>query len=174
LKVPCSVDFDLEPTPVLDALHEGAVGVALVTPSNPLGTALSREFVWLVAPEADFWLYLLQEYFLQEVRVEKVGSSAMSDKVNPIDFVNAEGNLGLGSALLTLLSRKLAVVAEAVQTILRRTRSGDACEKLKRLTRGQRLDPRSSGGSWTLSTSTTKWGGASRALPPTTFVGPVF
>ena len=57
----------------------------------------------------DVWLYVSQEYFRQKVKAGEVGSSAMPHKVNPIDFENAEGNLGLSTALLEYLSRKLPV-----------------------------------------------------------------
>lgn len=54
-------------------------------------------------------MYVSQEYFRQRVKAGEVGSSAMPHKVNPIDFENAEGNLGLSTALLEYLSRKLPV-----------------------------------------------------------------
>ncbi len=57
----------------------------------------------------DIWLYVSQEYFRQQIKAGEVGSSAMPHKVNPIDFENAEGNLGLSTALLEFLSRKLPV-----------------------------------------------------------------
>lgn len=57
----------------------------------------------------DVWMYVSQEYFRQRVKAGEVGSSAMPHKVNPIDFENAEGNLGLSTALLEYLSRKLPV-----------------------------------------------------------------
>ncbi len=57
----------------------------------------------------DIWLYVSQEYFRQQVKAGEVGSSAMPHKVNPIDFENAEGNLGLSTALLEYLSRKLPI-----------------------------------------------------------------
>ncbi|MEM6630557.1 MAG: adenylosuccinate lyase [Bacteroidota bacterium] len=57
----------------------------------------------------DMWLYISQEYFLQRIRKDEVGSSAMPHKVNPIDFENAEGNAALSSAILGFLSRKLPV-----------------------------------------------------------------
>ncbi len=55
----------------------------------------------------DVWLYIMLEYFVQVVREEEVGSSAMPHKVNPIDFENAEGNLGIARALFRHLSEKL-------------------------------------------------------------------
>ncbi len=138
----------------------------------------------------DIWTYISQEYFTQKVIENEVGSSAMPHKVNPIDFENAEGNLGLSSALFSHLSTKLpisrlqrdltdstvlrnigvpfahaliafaslkkglskielnkkklhadldanwAVVAEAIQNILRREGIEKPYEKLKSLTRG--------------------------------------
>ena len=138
----------------------------------------------------DMWAYISMEYFKQKVNKNEVGSSAMPHKVNPIDFENAEGNLGLANALFEHLSAKLpisrlqrdltdstvlrnigvpiahtlisfssiekglsklllneaainadlennwAVVAEAIQTILRREGYPQPYEKLKELTRG--------------------------------------
>ena len=55
----------------------------------------------------DFWTYISMEYFRQKVVKGEVGSSAMPHKVNPIDFENAEGNLGMADAVLTFLSMKL-------------------------------------------------------------------
>lgn len=57
----------------------------------------------------DIWTYISMEYFRQKVNRNEVGSSAMPHKVNPIDFENAEGNLGIANALLTHLSVKLPV-----------------------------------------------------------------
>lgn len=138
----------------------------------------------------DIWTYVSLEYFKQKVKKGEVGSSAMPHKVNPIDFENAEGNLGIANALLEHLSGKLpisrlqrdltdstvlrnigvpfahtilslksvdkgmsklllnetkikedleqnwAVVAEAIQTILRRENYPNPYEALKELTRG--------------------------------------
>jgi adenylosuccinate lyase len=137
----------------------------------------------------DLWSYVALEYFRQKIKSEEVGSSAMPHKVNPIDFENAEGNLGIANALLQHLSLKLpisrlqrdltdstvtrnigvplahslialksilrgldriilneafvrrdlqsnwAVVAEAIQTILRREGYPEPYEALKALTR---------------------------------------
>ncbi len=139
----------------------------------------------------DMWLYISMDYFKQKVKKEEVGSSAMPHKVNPIDFENAEGNLGLANALFEHLSAKLPVsrlqrdltdstvlrnigvplahtriamlslrkgldklmlneekiredlenhwevVAEAIQTVLRRENYPQPYEKLKELTRGK-------------------------------------
>ena len=137
----------------------------------------------------DFWQYVSMEYFKQKIKAGEVGSSAMPHKVNPIDFENAEGNLGMANAILTHLATKLpisrlqrdltdstvlrnvgvpmahveiafksltkglgklllnekalyrdldncwAVVAEGIQTILRRERYPKPYEALKALTR---------------------------------------
>jgi len=139
----------------------------------------------------DMWQYISMEYFRQKTRAGEVGSSAMPHKVNPIDFENAEGNLGLANALYEHMSAKLpvsrlqrdltdstvlrnigmpfahsflairsiekgldklvlnsakleadlehnwAVVAEAIQTILRRENFPKPYEALKELTRGK-------------------------------------
>ena len=139
----------------------------------------------------DIWTYISMEYFRQKTKKGEIGSSAMPHKVNPIDFENAEGNLGLSSALLEHLAAKLpvsrlqrdltdstvirnigvpfahfmiainsinkglgklvlneaalesdlernwAVVAEAIQTILRRENYPQPYEALKELTRGK-------------------------------------
>ena len=139
----------------------------------------------------DIWTYISMEYFKQKIKQGEIGSSAMPHKVNPIDFENAEGNLGIANALLEHLSAKLpvsrlqrdltdstvmrnigvpvahtllsvfslekgigklilneekiekdldsnwAVVAEAIQTILRRENYPQPYEALKELTRGK-------------------------------------
>ena len=138
----------------------------------------------------DIWTYISMEYFKQRVAKNEVGSSAMPHKVNPIDFENAEGNLGIANAIFEHLSAKLpisrlqrdltdstvlrnigvpvahtlislssiekglsklllneqaiekdllqnyAVVAEAIQTVLRREGYPQPYEQLKELTRG--------------------------------------
>ena len=142
----------------------------------------------------DIWSYISLDYFKQAVKKGEVGSSAMPHKVNPIDFENAEGNLGIANALLEHLSAKLpvsrlqrdltdstvirnigvpiahtmiavrsvskglnklilnpdklradlednwAVVAEAIQTVLRRENYPAPYEALKELTRGKKID----------------------------------
>ncbi len=139
----------------------------------------------------DFWTYISMDYFKQQVKKNEVGSSTMPHKVNPIDFENAEGNLGMANAVFEHLADKLpvsrlqrdltdstalrnigvpfahtiialrsvekgisklivndhmihqelednwAVVAEAIQTILRREHYPDPYEALKLLTRGK-------------------------------------
>ena len=57
----------------------------------------------------DFWQYVSMEYFKQKLKAGEVGSSAMPHKVNPIDFENAEGNLGMANAILTHLATKLPI-----------------------------------------------------------------
>jgi adenylosuccinate lyase len=57
----------------------------------------------------DFWQYISMEYFKQKIKAGEVGSSAMPHKVNPIDFENAEGNLGIANAVLQFLSSKLPI-----------------------------------------------------------------
>jgi adenylosuccinate lyase len=140
----------------------------------------------------DIWMYISMEYFRQKINASEVGSSTMPHKVNPIDFENAEGNLGVANAMFMHLSSKLpvsrlqrdltdstvmrnigvpfahtivsfksiekglkklilnkdaidrdlesnwAVVAEAIQTILRRERYPNPYEALKALTRTNR------------------------------------
>ena len=139
----------------------------------------------------DIWTYISTDYFKQKIKKGEIGSSAMPHKVNPIDFENAEGNLGIANAILEHLSAKLpvsrlqrdltdstvlrnigvpvahtiisiksiekglsklvlnesklksdlednwAVVAEAIQTILRRENYPKPYEALKELTRGK-------------------------------------
>jgi adenylosuccinate lyase len=151
--------------------------------------ALRRINTILIDLSRDIWMYVSMEYFKQKIKAGEVGSSAMPHKVNPIDFENAEGNLGMANAILTFLSTKLpisrlqrdltdstvtrnigvpiahtliavksllkgldklllnedkirqdlqqnyAVVAEAIQTILRREEIEGAYELLKELTR---------------------------------------
>ena len=57
----------------------------------------------------DFWQYISMEYFKQKIKAGEVGSSAMPHKVNPIDFENAEGNLGMADAVLSHLAMKLPI-----------------------------------------------------------------
>ncbi len=151
--------------------------------------ALKRINTILIDLNRDFWSYISMNYFKQQIKAGEVGSSAMPHKVNPIDFENSEGNLGLANAILEHLSAKLpisrlqrdltdstvlrnigvplahtligiksslkglnklllntdainqdlednwAVVAEAIQTILRREGYPNPYEALKELTR---------------------------------------
>jgi adenylosuccinate lyase len=151
--------------------------------------ALCRINTILIDLDRDIWTYISMNYFRQKIKAGEVGSSAMPHKVNPIDFENSEGNLGIANALLAHLAEKLpisrlqrdltdstvtrnlgvplghmlialksllkglgklllneerlkkdlqenwAVVAEAVQTILRRENYPEPYEALKALTR---------------------------------------
>ncbi len=151
--------------------------------------ALRRINTIIIDLDRDFWMYISMEYFKQKIKAGEVGSSAMPHKVNPIDFENSEGNLGLANAILAHLAQKLpvsrlqrdltdstvlrnvgvplghalisiqstlkglrklilnedklhedleqtwAVVAEAIQTILRREAYPNPYEALKQLTR---------------------------------------
>lgn len=59
--------------------------------------------------DRDFWMYISMDYFKQRIKAGEVGSSAMPHKVNPIDFENSEGNIGVANALLEHLAAKLPV-----------------------------------------------------------------
>ena len=150
---------------------------------------ISRINTILIDFSRDIWTYVSMDFFKQKIKKGEVGSSAMPHKVNPIDFENAEGNLGMGNAIFSFLSSKLpisrlqrdltdstvlrnigvpfahtliafaslnkginkliineeniaadlgknwAVVAEAIQTILRREGYPNPYEALKELTR---------------------------------------
>lgn len=63
----------------------------------------------MVDMNRDFWMYISLGYFKQKIKAGEVGSSAMPHKVNPIDYENAEGNLGMSNAILQFLSAKLPV-----------------------------------------------------------------
>jgi adenylosuccinate lyase len=156
--------------------------------------AISRINTILIDLSRDIWGYISLGYFKQKVVAGEVGSSTMPHKVNPIDFENAEGNLGIASALFDHLSRKLPisrwqrdlsdstvlrnlgvgfahslialdslskglnkleinperlaqdldanweVLAEPIQTVMRRYGIEKPYEKLKELTRGQKID----------------------------------
>ena len=71
--------------------------------------ALKRVNVVLIDLCRDFWMYIMMEYFKQKIKKGEVGSSAMPHKVNPIDYENAEGNLGIANAILEHLAAKLPV-----------------------------------------------------------------
>ena len=71
--------------------------------------AMKRINTILIDMVRDFWQYISMEYFKQKIKEGEVGSSAMPHKVNPIDFENAEGNLGVANALLEHLSSKLPI-----------------------------------------------------------------
>ena len=63
----------------------------------------------LIDLNRDIWTYISMDYFKQQIKAGEVGSSAMPHKVNPIDFENSEGNLGIANALLEHLSAKLPI-----------------------------------------------------------------
>ena len=69
--------------------------------------AMKRINTIMIDMNRDFWQYISMEYFKQKIKAGEVGSSAMPHKVNPIDFENAEGNLGMANAILEHLSSKL-------------------------------------------------------------------
>lgn len=71
--------------------------------------AMRRINTIIIDLDRDFWLYISMEYFKQKIKVGEVGSSAMPHKVNPIDFENSEGNLGIANAVLQFLAQKLPV-----------------------------------------------------------------
>ena len=71
--------------------------------------AMKRINTILIDLDRDFWQYVSMEYFKQKIKAGEVGSSAMPHKVNPIDFENSEGNLGIANAVLAHLSMKLPV-----------------------------------------------------------------
>lgn len=71
--------------------------------------ALRRINTIILDLDRDFWLYISMEYFKQRIKEGEVGSSAMPHKVNPIDFENSEGNLGMANALYAHLAQKLPV-----------------------------------------------------------------
>ena len=71
--------------------------------------ALRRINTVLIDLDRDFWMYISMDYFKQRIKEGEVGSSAMPHKVNPIDFENSEGNLGMANAVLQFLAQKLPV-----------------------------------------------------------------
>ena len=71
--------------------------------------AMKRINTVMIDMNRDFWQYISMEYFKQKIKAGEVGSSAMPHKVNPIDFENAEGNLGIANAILEHLSTKLPI-----------------------------------------------------------------
>ena len=71
--------------------------------------ALRRINTIIIDLDRDFWMYISMEYFKQKIKAGEVGSSAMPHKVNPIDFENSEGNLGIANAILQFLAAKLPV-----------------------------------------------------------------
>ena len=71
--------------------------------------AMKRINTILIDLDRDIWQYISMNYFKQKIKAGEVGSSAMPHKVNPIDFENSEGNLGIANAILEHLSHKLPV-----------------------------------------------------------------
>jgi len=70
---------------------------------------LKRINTIIIDLDRDIWMYISMGYFKQQIKVGEIGSSAMPHKVNPIDFENSEGNMGLSSAILNHLSIKLPI-----------------------------------------------------------------
>lgn len=77
--------------------------------SAALFDAYERINTILIDLARDMWMYISMDYFKQKIKEGEVGSSAMPHKVNPIDFENAEGNLGLANAIFAHLARKLPI-----------------------------------------------------------------
>ena len=71
--------------------------------------AMRRINTIVIDLDRDFWMYISMEYFKQKIKAGEVGSSAMPHKVNPIDFENSEGNMGIANAVLGFLAQKLPV-----------------------------------------------------------------
>ena len=71
--------------------------------------AMRRINTIIIDLDRDFWMYISMEYFKQKIKAGEVGSSAMPHKVNPIDYENSEGNLGIANAILSFLAQKLPV-----------------------------------------------------------------
>ena len=71
--------------------------------------ALRRINTIVIDLDRDLWMYISMEYFKQKIKAGEVGSSAMPHKVNPIDYENSEGNLGLANAILQHLAQKLPI-----------------------------------------------------------------
>ena len=71
--------------------------------------AMRRINTIIIDLDRDFWMYISMDYFKQKIKAGEVGSSAMPHKVNPIDYENSEGNLGMANAILAFLAQKLPV-----------------------------------------------------------------
>ena len=78
-------------------------------PLSSLFDAIRRINTIIIDLDRDFWMYISMEYFKQKIKAGEVGSSAMPHKVNPIDYENSEGNLGIANAILQFLSQKLPI-----------------------------------------------------------------
>ena len=71
--------------------------------------AIRRINTIIIDLDRDFWMYISMDYFKQKIKAGEVGSSAIPHKVNPIDYENSEGNLGIANAILQFLAQKLPV-----------------------------------------------------------------
>ena len=71
--------------------------------------AMRRINTIVIDLDRDFWMYISMDYFKQKIKAGEVGSSAMPHKVNPIDYENSEGNLGMANAVLQFLAAKLPI-----------------------------------------------------------------
>ena len=71
--------------------------------------AMRRINTIMIDLDRDIWMYISEDYFKQRIKAGEVGSSAMPHKVNPIDFENSEGNLGMANAILVHLAQKLPI-----------------------------------------------------------------
>ena len=107
--------------------------------------AIARTNTILVDWSRDLWGYISLGYFKQRLKAGEIGSSTMPHKVNPIDFENAEGNFGLAKlevnrdALGADLDAAWEVLAEPIQTVMRRHGLPNPYEQLKELTRGKAI-----------------------------------
>ena len=88
-------------------LHAAAVGKRQDIAA--IFDAMRRIQTIVIDLDRDFWQYVSMEYFKQKIKAGEVGSSAMPHKVNPIDFENSEGNLGISNAILSHLASKLPI-----------------------------------------------------------------
>ena len=88
---------------VLPIVYPLAISLTYANPSVVERTAIILDL------DKDFWQYISMEYFKQQIKAGEVGSSAMPHKVNPIDYENSEGNLGIANAILEHLAVKLPV-----------------------------------------------------------------
>ena len=71
--------------------------------------AMKRINTIIIDLDRDMWMYISMNYFKQKIKAGEVGSSAMPHKVNPIDFENSEGNMGIANSILQFLSMKLPI-----------------------------------------------------------------
>ena len=89
--------------------EEGTTQISNYDNLAALFDAMARINTIMIDLDRDMWQYISMEYFKQKIKAGEVGSSAMPHKVNPIDFENSEGNLGLANAILNHLAGKLPV-----------------------------------------------------------------